>query len=145
LKIPDRESVDSLSRLGVLVFIAATIVMSVALIRARSVTRSDDWTLRSRIEIEIEKRQKQRRLMNSVGYWFLLPMLIANGISLLGGHHTRGGSWAPDAPGLVIFASSFALDCTAKPRFSTMVKSRSRYRPIRSYDGFVLALLPVLG
>ena len=42
-----QESVDSLSRLGVLVFIAATAVMSVALIRARRVTRSDDWTLRA--------------------------------------------------------------------------------------------------
>ena len=100
-----QENVDSLSRLGVLVFIAATAVMSVALIRARSVTRSDDWTLRSRIEMEIEKLEKQRRLMNRVGYWFLLPMLIANGISLLGGHHARTGSLVPDAQGMAIFAT----------------------------------------
>jgi drug/metabolite transporter (DMT)-like permease len=100
-----QENVDSLSRLGVLVFIAATTVMSVALLRARSVTRSDDWTLRSRIEMEIEKLEKQRRLMNRVGYWFLLPMLIANGISLLGGHHARTESLVPDASGMVIFAS----------------------------------------
>ena len=100
-----QEKVDSLSRLGVLVFIAATAVMSVALIRARSVTRSDDWTLRSRIEMEIEKLEKQRRLMNRVGYWFLLPMLIANGISLLGGHHTRTESLVPDASGMAIFTS----------------------------------------
>jgi drug/metabolite transporter (DMT)-like permease len=100
-----QENVDSLSRLGVLVFIAATAVMSVALIRARSVTRSDDWTLRSRIEMEIEKLEKQRSLMNRVGYWFLLPMLIANGISLLGGHHARTGSLVPDAQGMAIFAT----------------------------------------
>jgi drug/metabolite transporter (DMT)-like permease len=100
-----RENVDSLSRLGVLVFIAAAAVMSVALIRARSVTRSDDWTLRFRIEVEIEKLQKQEKLMNRVGYWFLLPMLIANGISLLGGHHARTGSLLPDTPELLIFAS----------------------------------------
>jgi drug/metabolite transporter (DMT)-like permease len=100
-----QENVDSLSRLGVLVFIAATTVMSVALLRARSVTRSDDWTLRSRIEMEIEKLEKQRRLMNRVGYWFLLPMLIANGISLLGGHHTRTESLVPDASGMAIFAT----------------------------------------
>ena len=99
-----RESVDSLSRLGVLVFIAATTVMTVALLRARRVTRSDDWTLRSRIEIEIEKLEKQQRLMNRVGYWFLLPMLLANGISLLGGHHGQTGGWVPDAPGMAIFA-----------------------------------------
>ena len=100
-----QENVDSLSRLGVLVFIGATTVMSVALIRARSVTRSDDWTLRSRIEIEIEKLEKQRRLMNRVSYWFLLPMLTANGISLLGGQHTRTGSWVPDTSGMAIFAA----------------------------------------
>src|SRR5581483_2643500 len=67
-----QENVDLLSRLGVLAFLGATTVMSVALIRARRVTRSDDWTLRSRIEMEIEKLEKQRRLMNRVGYWFLL-------------------------------------------------------------------------
>ena len=100
-----QESVDSLARIGVLVFIGATTVMCVALIRARSVTRSDDWTLRSRIEIEIERLQKQRRLMNRVGYWFLLPMLIANGESLLGGHHARTGSLVPDAMGMAVFAT----------------------------------------
>lgn len=100
-----QESVDSLARIGVLVFIGATTVMCVALIRARSVTRSDDWTLRSRIEIEIERLQKQRRLMNRVGYWFLLPMLIANGVSLLGGHHARTGSLVPDAMGMAVFAT----------------------------------------
>ena len=100
-----QENIDLLSRLGVLVFIAATTVMSVALLRARSVNRSDDWTLRSRIEMEIEKLEKQQRLMNRVGYWFVLPMLIANGISLLGGHHARTGSLVPDASGMAIFAS----------------------------------------
>ena len=99
-----QENVDSLSRLGVLVFIGATSVMCVALIRTRRVTRSDDWTLRSRIEMEIEKLEKQRRLMNRVGCWFLLPMLIANGISLLSGHHARTGSLVPDASGMAIFA-----------------------------------------
>jgi drug/metabolite transporter (DMT)-like permease len=100
-----QENVDWLSRLGVLVFIAATAVMSIALLRARSVRRSDDWTLRSRIEMEIEKLEKQRRLMNRVGYWFLLPMLIANGISLLGGQHARTGSLGPAASGMAVFAS----------------------------------------
>jgi drug/metabolite transporter (DMT)-like permease len=104
-----QENVDSLSRLGVIVFIAATTVMSVALIRARRVARPDDWTLRSRIEMEIEKLEKQQRLMNRIGYWFVLPMLIANGISLLGGHHGRTGSLVPDAPGIAIFTTCALL------------------------------------
>ena len=99
-----QENVDSLSRLSVLAFLAATTAITVVLLRARHVTRSDDWTLRSRIEMEIEKLERQRRLMDRVGYWFLLPMLVANGISLLGGHHTRTGSLVPDASGMVIFA-----------------------------------------
>src|SRR6185437_14365583 len=84
-----RENIGWLSRLGVLAFVGATAVTSVALLRARGVTRSDDWTLRSRIEMEIEKLEKQRRLMNRVGYWFLLPMLFANGIALLGSEPAR--------------------------------------------------------
>lgn len=100
-----RENVDAWSRLGVLVFIGATSVMCVALIRARSITRADDWTLRSRIELEIEKLEKQQRLMNRVSYWFLLPLLIANGISVLGSQHARTGSLAPDASAIAIFAA----------------------------------------
>src|SRR5258708_36035392 len=49
-----QENVDLLSRFSVLAFIAATAVMSIALLRARRTTRSDDWTLRSRLEMEIE-------------------------------------------------------------------------------------------
>ena len=84
-----QEQVNWLSRLGVVVFIAATAVITVALLRARSVTGSDDWTLRSRIEIEIERLEKQRRLLDRVGSWFLLPMLIAITLGSLGGYHAR--------------------------------------------------------
>ena len=104
-----QEKVDLWSKLGVLAFIGATTVMSVALVRARRVTRSDDWTLRSRVEMEIEKVEKQQRLMNRVGYWFLLPMLIANGISVFGGNHARTGSLVPDASGMAIFATCCLL------------------------------------
>jgi hypothetical protein len=100
-----QEKVDLLSRLSVLVFIAATIATSVALLRARRIIRSDDWTLRSRIEMEIEKLENQIRLMNRVGYWFLLPMLIANGLSTLGGYDVRTGSHVPNATGWAIFAA----------------------------------------
>lgn len=99
-----QERLEWLSRLGVLLFVAATIVVSVTLIRARGVTRSDDWTLRSRIEWEIKKLEKQQTLMNRVGYWFLLPMLIANGISLLGGQHALVG-FAPEASRVAVFVS----------------------------------------
>jgi amino acid transporter len=104
-----QENVDLLSRFSVLAFIAATAVMSIALLRARRTTRSDDWTLRSRLEMEIEKLEKQRRLMNRVGYWFLLPMLIANGLSSLGGYDVRTGSHVPHAMGWALFAGCSVL------------------------------------
>src|SRR5437016_2738545 len=50
-----QERVDWLSRFSILTFIAATAVMSIALLRARRTSRSDDWTLRSRLELEIER------------------------------------------------------------------------------------------
>jgi hypothetical protein len=100
-----QEKVDLPSRLSVLAFLAATAVMSVVLLRARRVTRSDDWTLRSRIEMEIEKLEKQQRLMNRVGYWFVLPMLIANGLSSLGGYDVRSGNHVAGAMGWVLFAA----------------------------------------
>jgi hypothetical protein len=104
-----QEKVDWLSRFSVLTFIAATAVMSIALLHARRTTRSDDWTLRSRLEMEIERLEKQRRLMNRVGYWFLLPMLIANGLSSLGGYDVRTGSHVPNATGWALFAGCGVL------------------------------------
>jgi amino acid transporter len=104
-----QEKVDLLSRFSVFAFIAATAVMSIALLRARRTTRSDDWTLRSRLEMEIERLERQRRLMNRVGYWLLLPMLIANGLSFLGGYDVRTGSHVPHATGWVLFAGCGVL------------------------------------
>jgi hypothetical protein len=88
--------VDWLSRLGLIVFVIGTTVLCAVLIRARRSSRADDWTLRTRIEIEIEKLEKQRRLLNRVGVWFLIPMLIAINLSSLGGYHTRTGTYVPD-------------------------------------------------
>jgi hypothetical protein len=104
-----QERIDLLSRLSVLIFIAATALMSFTLLRARRTSRTDDWTLRSRLEIEIERLESQRRLMNRVGYWFLLPMLIANGLSSLGGYDVRTGSHVPNATGWALFAASGLL------------------------------------
>ena len=58
--------------------------------------RSDDWTLRARLESEIEQIEKQSRLGASVGFWFLAPMLPAIVLLSLGGYHDRTGSYVPD-------------------------------------------------
>lgn len=104
-----QERVDWLTRLGTIVFVVGTAAVCVTLIRARRVARSDDWTLRSRIEIEIERLEKQSRLMNRVGTWFLFPMLIAIYLSSLGGYHARTGSYIPNAFGFVFYTGTAVL------------------------------------
>ena len=101
-----REQADWLTRLGIIAFIVGTAAVSAALIRARRVAGSDDWTLRSRVEIEIERLEKQRRLMNRVGAWFLIPMLIAIFVLSLGGYHARTGSYVPNASGWLFYVGS---------------------------------------
>jgi hypothetical protein len=101
--------IDWLSKLGILAFVLGTAALSVALLRARRSDRTDDWTLRSRIEIEIEKLEKQRRLLSRVAAWFLIPMLIATDLSALGGYHARTGSYVPNAGWWVLCLGSGAL------------------------------------
>lgn len=57
------------------VLVAAWLI--VMLIRARRVTRSDDWTLRSRLEIEIERLERQRSLYRYGGVLFWGPMSVS--------------------------------------------------------------------
>jgi hypothetical protein len=101
-----QEQVDWLTRVGIIAFVVGTAAVCVTLIRARTVARSDDWTLRSRIEIEIERLEKQSRLVNRVGAWFLVPMLIAIDLSSLGGYHARTGSYVPNAFLFVFYAGT---------------------------------------
>jgi hypothetical protein len=102
------DPVGWLSQLGVLSFVVAGGIAVLALVRARKVTRSDDWTLRSRIESEIEQLEKQKKLGYSVGSWFLAPMLPAIVFLSLGGYHDRTGSYVPD-----LSLSVYYLVCVA--------------------------------
>jgi hypothetical protein len=65
-----------LSKLTIATNVVATLWIIVMLLRARRVGRSDDWTLRSRLETEIERLEKQRNLWKYGGLWFLAPMFI---------------------------------------------------------------------
>lgn len=90
------DAVGWLSQIGALAFAIASAVVTIALVRARKVTRSDDWTLRARLESEIEQLEKQSRLGDSVGSWLSGPMLPAIVLLSLGGYHDRTGSYAPN-------------------------------------------------
>jgi hypothetical protein len=85
-----------MSKLGAVAWVSFTAWLIVALRRVRKVRRSDDWTLRSRLEIEIERVEKQRLLATNVAAWYVAPMLCAIILSALGGHHDTTGSYIPD-------------------------------------------------
>ena len=89
------DSVGRLSQVGILFFVVASAIVVLALLRARKSARSDDWTLRSRLEIKIEQLEKQKKLGYGVGSWFLAPMLPALVLSSLGGYHDRTGELHP--------------------------------------------------
>jgi hypothetical protein len=89
------DSVGRLSQIGILFFVVASAIVVFSLLRARKSARSDDWTLRSRLESEIEQLEKQKKLGYGVGSWFLAPMLPAIVLGSLGGYHDRTGSYIP--------------------------------------------------
>ena len=77
-----RDDVDWHQKLSIAAYVIGTLCMTFFLLRARRISRSDDWTLRSRLEMEIERLEKQRNLWNNVGAWFFLPMSIASLLAL---------------------------------------------------------------
>ena len=98
-----------LSQMGALAFVIGTAVVIFALFMARKVNRTDDWTLRARIESEIEQIEKQSRLGSGVGSWFLAPMLLAIVLSSLGGYHDRTGSYVPNLSLWVYYVVCLAM------------------------------------
>jgi membrane protein DedA with SNARE-associated domain len=96
------DSLGWLSQLGVLSFVVAGAVIAIALLKARKIARSDDWTLRSRLESEIEYLERQKKLGYDAGSRFLAPMLPAIVLLSLGGYHDQTGSYAP-GPSLWVY------------------------------------------
>jgi hypothetical protein len=105
----DGDSLGWLSQLGILILVVASATIAFALLTARKVTNSDAWTLRSRLESEIEQLEKQEKLAYSVGSWFLAPMLPAIVFLSLGGYHDRTGSYVPDLSLSVYYLACIAV------------------------------------
>jgi hypothetical protein len=98
-----------MSKLGAAAWVFFTAWLIIALRRARKVRRSDDWTLRSRLEIEIERVEKQRTLATNVAAWYVAPMLCAILLTTLGGHHDTTGNYTPDRFLWVLLAVQVAV------------------------------------
>lgn len=78
---------------------------------ARSVTSSGDenWTLARRLEIEIEKIQKQVSLSRSMPIRLLLPMFLLVILMSFSGYYERTGSLVPSAQLTLYFAGTIVL------------------------------------
>jgi hypothetical protein len=92
-----RDAVSMQSRIGVLSMVVLAAAVTVVLLNARRVTSGDNWTLRARLEREIETLRRQVSLLLNVGYWFLVPMFLVIVISSSMGQYERTGSYLPGA------------------------------------------------
>lgn len=94
-----RDAVSLQSRVGVLSIVVLAVVVTFVLLNARRAIAPDEWTLRARLEREIERLSKQVSLLLNVGYWLLLPMFLVIVISSGMGQYERTGSYLPGAMG----------------------------------------------
>jgi hypothetical protein len=92
-----RDAVSLQSRIGVLAIVASAVVVTLVLLNARRITSHDDWTLRARLEREMQTLGKQVSLLLNVGYWFLLPMFLTIVVTSTLGQYERTGSYLPGA------------------------------------------------
>lgn len=90
------ENIGWMVQLGMFVLIAVALFVCYWLFRARKMGDDDSWTLSSRLASEVNKVEKQKKLLNSIGSWYLLPISIGVIFSSLGGYYQRTGTYVPD-------------------------------------------------
>ena len=103
------DGVGWMSKLGAVMWVCLTLWLAVVLRRSAQVNRSDDWTLRSRLEIEIERAQRHRDTWTRMAAWYLAPIVSTVVLSMLGGSHDKTGSYAPGPMGWALLAMFAAV------------------------------------
>jgi MFS family permease len=98
-----------LTYFGTGIIISAALLIVFMLLKSKKVDIKNDWTLASRIDLEIEKLEKQKKLLNSVGSWYLAPIMSGVFFTRLGYHHDNTGSYIPDTGILVYFVGCLIL------------------------------------
>lgn len=98
----------TLGMVAVCVFIGGKLLLS---LRSKI---EDDWTLASRIDRQIEKREKEKKMLGSSFGWYVAPMYVVVMASSWAGFAERTGSYVPDMGlltywlgGTVIFGSIY--------------------------------------
>ena len=83
-------------QLGMGAMIATALFVAGKMTLSLRVSKHDNWTLATQLDIQIEKREKEQKLMRSVAYWCLAPMLVAVFLPSYGGYTHRTGTYIPD-------------------------------------------------
>lgn len=83
-------------RLGMLAMVSSCVFVAGKIYLSRRLSTADDWTLSAKLNIQIEKREKDAKLLRTVGYWYLSPLFVAVILSSYGGYAQRTGSYVPD-------------------------------------------------
>jgi hypothetical protein len=96
------EQPGMLLQIGLAAMIISTLFVAAKIVFNRRITSVDNWTLLGKINTQIEKREKDAKLLNSVALWYLTPLFVAVVLSSFGGYAHRTGSYLPDA-GLWIY------------------------------------------
>lgn len=89
--------------------IGACLFIVFMLLKSKRVTLNGDWTLASRIDIEITSLESQKKLLQSVASWYIAPIMLGVVLSSLGSYYDKTGSYIPDMGLWIYFGSCLAL------------------------------------
>lgn len=100
---------NALMLLSCAIFMGMSLYIPYRLIQARKANQQNDWTLRNNIEREIDKLEKQSKLLSSVASWYVAPLAIAIFCGSWGGYALRTGTYVPDIPLIIYWAFAGAM------------------------------------
>lgn len=125
---PPSEGLSLLFQLGNLAVVVCGIFVIVKIVSARRVSTIDDWTLFAKINIQIEKREKGIKLLNTAAYWYLTPLFVIVILSSYGGYAERTGSYIPNTGLWTLWVVSFIFFIWAY--FYLQYQSKTKVQPI---------------
>lgn len=105
-KVPDP---NPILLLGMIAMVLNTGYVAFKIIKGRKSRTADDWTLATKINIQIEKREQEKALLSSVAYWYLSPIFIAVLLGSYGGYIQRTGNYIPDIALCIYWVVCIAL------------------------------------
>ncbi len=85
--------------------------LSVAMTRDLKTGKEENWTLATRLDIEIEKIGNQLSSYKSLPMRFLLPMFAVVVMGSYGGYYQRTGTLIPDANLAFYYAGAIVIFC----------------------------------